>query len=102
MPLPVLYFFVSDKGMKKPKFSKPTPVRLSPEDCEILEEIEKAHKIPPASFIRGMVTAGCAFYREHGYFYFPVEVVPQGTELKRRKADVAAARRIVKKANEKA
>ncbi len=59
-----------------PKLSDQVSVRISPEWREALRTIEDKHRIPPPEFIRGLVEAGLAFYREHGWFAFPVSVQP--------------------------
>jgi hypothetical protein len=51
-------------------------VRISPEWREALRSIEEKHRIPPPELIRGLVEAGLAFYRENGWFAFPVTVRP--------------------------
>lgn len=58
------------------KLSDQVSVRISPEWRETLRAIEDKHRIPPPDFIRGLVEAGLEFYREHGWFAFPVSVQP--------------------------
>lgn len=58
------------------KLSDQVSVRISPEWRETLRAIEEKHRIPPPDFIRGLVEAGLEFYREHGWFAFPVSVQP--------------------------
>ncbi len=58
------------------KLSDQVSVRIDPEWRETLRSIEDKHRIPPPEFIRGLVAAGLAFYREHGWFAFPVSVQP--------------------------
>ena len=59
-----------------PKLSDQVSVRIAPEWRETLRAIEEKHRIPPPEFIRGLVEAGLEFYREHGWFAFPVSVQP--------------------------
>ena len=59
-----------------PKLSDQVSVRINPEWRDTLRAIEEKHRIPPPEFIRGLVEAGLAFYREHGWFAFPVSVQP--------------------------
>lgn len=58
------------------KLSDQVSVRIDPEWRETLRIIEEKHRIPPPEFIRGLVDAGLQFYREHGWFAFPVNVQP--------------------------
>lgn len=58
------------------KLSDQVSVRIAPEWRETLRAIEEKHRIPPPEFIRGLVEAGLEFYREHGWFAFPVSVQP--------------------------
>ena len=59
-----------------PKLSDQVSVRIAPEWRDALRSIEEKHRIPPPDFIRGLVEAGLQFYREHGWFAFPVSVQP--------------------------
>lgn len=59
-----------------PKLSDQVSVRISPEWRETLRSIEEKHRIPPPEFIRGLVEAGLDFYRQHGWFAFPVSIQP--------------------------
>ncbi len=59
-----------------PKLSDQVSVRMDPEWRETLRAIEVKHRIPPPEFIRGLVEAGLQFYRENGWFAFPVTVQP--------------------------
>lgn len=59
-----------------PKLSDQVSVRIAPEWRETLRTIEDKHRIPPPDFIRGLVEAGLAFYRDNGWFAFPVTVQP--------------------------
>lgn len=59
------------------KLSDQVSVRIAAEWREALREIEDKHRIPPPDFVRGLVEAGLAFYRIHGWFAFPVEVRPK-------------------------
>jgi len=61
---------------KTQKLSGQITVRLQPEVKEILSEIESRHRIPAAEFVRGLVEAGVAMYKEKGFFSFPIEVHP--------------------------
>lgn len=58
------------------KLSDQISVRIDPEWRETLRSIEVKHRIPPPDFIRGLVESGLAFYRENGWFAFPVTVQP--------------------------
>lgn len=58
------------------KLSDQVSVRIASEWRETLRAIEEKHRIPPPEFIRGLVEAGLEFYREHGWFAFPVNVQP--------------------------
>lgn len=58
------------------KLSDQVSVRIDPEWRETLRAIEDKHRIPPPEFIRGLVSAGLEFYRENGWFAFPVIVQP--------------------------
>lgn len=61
------------------KLSDQISVRIDPEWRETLRSIEVNHRIPAPDFIRGLVDAGLAFYRENGWFAFPVVVSPKST-----------------------
>ena len=51
-------------------------VRLPSELRDAIRQIEACHRIGTAQFVRGLVEAGVAMYRDRGYFAFPVEIVP--------------------------
>jgi hypothetical protein len=59
-----------------PKLSDQITVRLTPELRAAIQEIEARHRIGGAEFVRGLVEAGVSMYRAHGFFSFPVEVIP--------------------------
>lgn len=59
-----------------PKLSDQVSVRIDPGWKETLKEIEEKHRIPPPELVRGLMGAALDFYREHGWFGFPVVVVP--------------------------
>lgn len=58
------------------KLSDQVSVRIDPEWREVLRSIEEQHRIPAPEFVRGLVAAGLEFYRDHGWFAFPVNVQP--------------------------
>jgi hypothetical protein len=58
------------------KLSDQVSVRIDPEWRDVLRTIEEKHRIPPPEFIRGLVAAGLEFYRNHGWFAFPIHVQP--------------------------
>lgn len=41
-----------------------------------MNAIAKHHRITPTDLARGLIESACAFYDEHGWFSFPVTVIP--------------------------
>lgn len=41
-----------------------------------INEIALRHRITPADLTRGLLEAACQFYREHGWFSFPILIEP--------------------------
>ncbi len=66
------------------KLTDQITVRLRPELRTAMQEIEETHRIGAAEFVRGLVEAGVAMYRSHGFFSFPVEIVPERRKTKKR------------------
>jgi len=65
-------------------------LRLPAELRVVLSEIEQKHRIGEAEIARGCLEAVAAFYKEHGFFAFPVRVWPEEEFLK-----AAAAAQII-------
>lgn len=47
-----------------------------------LLEIRERHHIEPVDFSRGLLKAACQFYRENGWFSFPVVIEPLAFQAK--------------------
>ncbi len=67
-------------------------VRLDPETMCTLRQIEERHGLIPTEFTRRLLDSALAFYREHGWFSFPVTVHPEahGSEASGRPIALAA------------
>jgi predicted DNA-binding protein len=59
-----------------PELKAQITIRLSNELRAAIKEIETHHRIGAAKFVRGLVEAGVAMYRDRGFFSFPVRVIP--------------------------
>jgi hypothetical protein len=57
-------------------------VSLPPELVDVLGEIHSKHGIPPPELVRNLLSAVSVFYRENGYFAFPVHILPDREFLK--------------------
>jgi hypothetical protein len=51
-------------------------VRIDPSLLPALDEIEAKFRIGQSELVRGLVEAAVAFYRENGYFAFPLKIQP--------------------------
>jgi len=54
-------------------------VRLPAETMTALREIGDRHGILPTEFTRRLIEAAVGFYREQGWFSFPVTIRPEGS-----------------------
>lgn len=58
------------------KKSDQISVRLDPDTFKALTEIHEKHGLEPVAVARRCLDAVAAFYRENGYFAFPVKLQP--------------------------
>lgn len=66
---------LSDTPMAKK--SEQISVRLDDETFATLGEINSRHGLEPVLVARRCLEAVTAFYRENGYFAFPVKILPE-------------------------
>jgi hypothetical protein len=64
------------------KLSEQITVRLTADLRSAIQEIESRHRIGAGEFVRGLVEAGVTMYRTHGFFSFPIEVIPDRRSAK--------------------
>jgi antitoxin component of RelBE/YafQ-DinJ toxin-antitoxin module len=57
-------------------------IRLPGELLETLAEIQEKHGLTPTEIARRCLDQVAGFYRENGYFSFPVHIVPNAEFLK--------------------
>lgn len=57
-------------------------VRIDPWLQDALEEIEENHRIGQSEMVRGLVEAAVHFYKQHGWFGFPVTIEPKEEVLR--------------------
>ncbi|HYC70000.1 MAG TPA: hypothetical protein VEB66_02265 [Opitutaceae bacterium] len=66
-----------------PAFPAQVNVKMTDDLLAGLKEIHAKHKSPPTEVLRGLAEQAVAFFREHGYFTFPVEFWPQSFATER-------------------
>ena len=77
--------------MPKKGFNGQIGLRCSDEMSATLKEIERTHRIAPIELARGLVDATCQFYRQHGWFSFPVVIQPEAFQRQYIAAEAAQA-----------
>lgn len=67
---------------KKVPFTGNVFFRCDEEDTAALIAIDRNHGIGPAKLGAGLLHAACQFYRQHGWFSFPVVIEPVAFQAK--------------------
>lgn len=57
-------------------------VRVDEETVRTLLVMEEKHRVAPVDLARGLLEAACQFYREHGWFSFPVRIEPEAFQAR--------------------
>ena len=55
-------------------------VRLPPETMAVLREINARHGLIPTEFTRRLIESAVDFYRQNGWFSFPVDISPHSLQ----------------------
>jgi hypothetical protein len=67
---------------KKVPFNGTVFLRLDEEDAATLREIDKTHQIAPTKFTAALIKSACQFYREKGWFSFPIVIEPEAFQAR--------------------
>lgn len=89
---------------KKLPFKGTIFYRCVEQDTATLREIEAKHNIAPIKFTAGLIQAACQFYREKGWFSFPVVIRPEAFQTRyvaEEQAAYEASKRDEKKKHER-
>lgn len=81
-------FLVMPKSSTPPKKDARMELKLPQETMDALIDIHKNHKISPQDIARALLEDAARFYRDHGYFGFPLKIIPDEEFIKKVRVSV--------------